>query len=137
MPSVVFVCVANSFRSQMAEAFARSCGGTAWEVWSVGSAPSGWVHPLAIQLMSELGYDLSARQSKGVADLPPKEWDYVVTMGCGDRCPTVRAKHRLDWEISDPAGLPLDDVRRIRDRIGELVRDLVSRHTSHSVQGGN
>ena len=136
MPSVVFVCVANSFRSQIAEAFARSCGGTAWEVWSAGSAPSGRVHPLAIQIMSELGDDLSAHHSKGLADLPSRQWDFLVTMGCGDRCPTVPARHRLEWEVPDPAGLPLEDVRRIRDRIGELVRELVSHHAPQPSQGG-
>lgn len=128
MPSVLFVCVANSFRSQMAEAFARAIGGAAWEVASAGSHPSGQVHPLAIQLMGELTFDLSAQRSKGLEALPSHQWDYVVTMGCGDRCPTVPARRRLDWELGDPAGLPLDDARRIRDRIGALVRELLRHH---------
>jgi len=88
--------------------------------------------------MGEFGSDLSTHQSKGLADLPPREWDYVVMMGCGDRCPTVRARHRIAWEIPDPAGLSLDDIRRIRDRIRALVRELVGQHAPHSSQeGGN
>ena len=123
--SVVFVCVANSCRSQMAEAIARSLAKDQWEVWSTGSHPSGRVHPVAIEAMKELGLDLSGHRSKGLEELPPREWDYVVTMGCGDACPAVRARHRIDWDIPDPVGLPMDDVRRIRDdlrqRVGRLL----------------
>ena len=125
MPSVLFVCVANSCRSQMAEAVARSLGGGEWEVWSAGSHPSGQVHPLASRLMAELGLDLSGQRSKGLEDVPKRPWDYVVTMGCGDACPTVSARHRIEWEVPDPVGLPLDEARRIRDQIGEGVRDLM------------
>ena len=126
MPSVLFVCVANSFRSQMAEAFARSWGGTTWEVWSAGSAPSGGVHPLAIQVMAERGLDLTTHRSKGLTEIPAKPWDALVTMGCGDVCPAVPARQRIDWKIPDPAGLPLEEVRRVRDRIEQLVRELVT-----------
>ena len=123
--SVVFVCVANSCRSQMAEAIARSLAGDRWEVWSAGSHPSGRVHPVAIEAMKELGLDLSGHRSKGLATLPPREWDYVVTMGCGDACSAVRARARIDWDIPDPVGLPIEEVRRIRDdvvqRIGRLL----------------
>src|SRR3989338_6814641 len=126
MPSVVFVCVANSFRSQMAEAIAKSIAGRDWEIWSAGSNPSGRVHPLAIQLMAELNLDLSCHRSKGVTELPPKQWDYVVTMGCGDRCPTLQATHRLDWAIPDPAALPPDEARQVRDRLVQQIRALLS-----------
>ena len=123
--SVVFVCVANSCRSQMAEAIAKSLAGDSWEIWSAGSHPSGRIHPVAIEAMSELGLDLLTHRSKGLADLPAREWDYVVTMGCGDACPNVPARQRIDWDIPDPVGLPMEEVRRIRDdlkqRVGRLV----------------
>ena len=127
MPSILFVCVANSFRSQIAEAAARALGGGRWEVWSAGSRPGGGVHPLAARLMAELGYDLSAQRSKGLTDLPAKQWDYVVTMGCGDACPAVPARQRLDWNLPDPTALPLEEARRVRDHIIDLVRSLLER----------
>jgi protein-tyrosine-phosphatase len=126
MPSVLFVCVANSCRSQMAEAAAKRFAKGAWEIWSAGSHPGGRVHPLAMQVMQELGMDLSPHTSKGLADVPEREWDYVVTMGCGDNCPMVRAKRRLDWSIPDPVGMPLEDARKIRDQIVAQVRALLS-----------
>ena len=127
-PSVLFVCVANSFRSQMAEAAANAFGRGAWEVWSAGAHPSGHVHPLAIQLMAEIGMDLTTHQSKGLQDVPSRRWDYVITMGCGDQCPAVAARRRADWAIPDPAGLPLDEARRIRDHLVGLVRELLATH---------
>ncbi|MBI3321316.1 MAG: arsenate reductase ArsC [Candidatus Omnitrophica bacterium] len=126
MPSVVFVCVANSLRSQMAEAFAKSLGRSAWEIWSAGSQPSGRLHPLAIQLMAERGCDLSAHRSKGLTEIPSKRWDYVVTMGCQDACPAVNGRRRIDWKIPDPAGLSIGEARRVRDHIEGLVRRLMS-----------
>jgi arsenate reductase (thioredoxin) len=125
MPSILFVCVANSFRSQMAEAAAKSLSGGRWDVWSAGSHPGGRVHPLAMELMRESGYDLSAHRSKGLHEVPAREWDYVVTMGCGDACPAVRARHRLDWDLPDPAALSPAEARAVRDRIIELVRSVV------------
>jgi protein-tyrosine-phosphatase len=122
---VVFVCVANSCRSQMAEAFARALGQGRWEVWSAGSHPSGRVHPLAVQVMAERGFDLSSHRSKGLAELPPQQWDCVVTMGCGDACPTLAARRRIDWDIPDPVGRPIEEARSIRDRIEALVRRLL------------
>jgi protein-tyrosine-phosphatase len=83
------------------------------------------VHPLAKQLMAERGMDLSAHRSKGVEDLPKRQWDYVVTMGCGDRCPTVSARRRVEWAIPDPAGLPPEGARGMRDQIEGLVRGLL------------
>ena len=125
MPSILFVCVANSCRSQMAEAIARSLVGDRWEIWSAGSNPSGHVHPIAIQMMQELGLDLRGHHSKGVDELPTRQWDYVVTMGCGDRCPNLKTGQRLDWDIPDPIGLPIEETRRIRDRLVEQIRQLL------------
>ena len=118
---VLFVCVENANRSQMAEAFARILGGDAVEAFSAGSRPSGIVNPKAISAMAELGYDLTAHGSKSLADLPDEEFDLVATMGCGDSCPHVRAKQRLDWTIPDPKHMPPDEFRGIRD----LIRDKV------------
>ena len=123
--SVVFVCVANSCRSQMAEAMARSFIGSQWDIWSAGSHPSGRVHPLAVELMAECRLDLSTHRSKGLEALPSRRWDYVVTMGCQDHCPSLSARHRIDWDIPDPVGMPIEEARRVRDRIGALVRELM------------
>lgn len=125
---VLFVCVANSCRSQIAEAVGRTLAGDAWEVWSAGSQPSGRVHPLAVQLMAEIGQDLSTHRSKGLGEVPAVHWDYVVTMGCGDACPTVNARRHVAWDIPDPVGLSLDEARRMRDQIADLVRQLMSEH---------
>ncbi len=125
-PSVLFVCVANSCRSQMAEAVAKSLSGGRWDVWSAGSHPSGQLNSTAIQLMQEVGLDLKGHRSKGVEALPERQWDYVVTMGCGDHCPTVAAAHRLDWDTPDPVGLPVEEARIIRDRITVLFRELLA-----------
>ena len=124
-PTILFVCVANSCRSQMAEAMARSLVGDTWEIWSAGSHPSSRVHPVAIQLASELGLDLSHHRSKGLGEVPQRRWGYVVTMGCGDACPSVHADRRLSWDIQDPIGLPTEEARRIRDDLAERVRRLV------------
>ncbi len=126
-PSVLFVCVANSCRSQMAEAIAKSLTNGRWDVWSAGSNPSGQVHPIAIELMKEMGLGLGGHQSKGVDQVPQRQWDYVVTMGCGDRCPAVAARTRLDWQVPDPVGLSLEEARAIRDQLTRQVRELVSR----------
>ena len=125
MPSILFVCMANSCRSQMAEAIAKSLGRGAWEVWSAGSRPSGQVHPVAAQLMAELGLDLIGHRSKGLEEVPRQTWDYVVTMGCGDACPAVPARHRLEWEVPDPVGMPLEEARRVRDQLSEAVQALM------------
>ncbi len=125
-PGVLFVCVANSCRSQMAEAVAKSLAGGRWEIWSAGSHPMGQVHPTAIQLMNEIGLEMSSHRSKGVDAVPDRQWDYVVSMGCGDRCPPVSATHRLDWDTPDPVGLPIEEARTIRDQIVQRVRDLLT-----------
>ena len=126
---MLFVCVENSCRSQMAEAFARMPGGDAVEAFSAGSRPSGIVNPKAIASMREIGYDLSTHKSKSLDDLPALEWDFVATMGCGDECPFIRAKRREDWQIPDPKDMDVDEFRGVRDEIGKRVRSLVAEMT--------
>jgi protein-tyrosine-phosphatase len=124
---LLFVCVENSNRSQMAEAFARFHGGKQFEAYSAGSRPSGRVNPKAIESMREVGYDLSGHQSKSLSEIPDIEYDFVATMGCGDACPFVRAKQREDWNIPDPKDLPLNRFRTVRDLIEERILSLLAR----------
>lgn len=124
---LIFVCIENSNRSQMAEAFARIHGGDLVQAYSSGSRPSGKVNPKAIAAMAELGYDLSTHQSKGLAEFENGiVFDAAVTMGCGDECPFVRAKHRLDWQIPDPKHLPPEEFNQVRDLISTKVRELIA-----------
>jgi arsenate reductase len=123
---LLFVCVENSNRSQMAEAFARIHGAGKVEAYSAGSRPSGRINPKAIEAMREIGYDLSGQQSKSLSELPDIEFDFVATMGCGDECPFVRAKQREDWEIPDPKHMDSDEFRIVRDLIETKVKATVS-----------
>jgi protein-tyrosine-phosphatase len=111
----------------MAEAFVRIHGKGKLEIYSAGSRPSGKVNSKAIESMREIGYDLSKHDSKSLAEIPAVEYDFVVTMGCGDECPFVRAKHREDWNIQDPKDLPPDQFRKIRDEIEKKVKEVLSR----------
>jgi arsenate reductase (thioredoxin) len=122
---VLFVCVENSNRSQMAEAFARLHGGGEVEALSAGSAPSGRINPRAVQFMAELGYDLTRHASKSLDDIDG-EFDAVVTMGCGDNCPWVPAKRREDWGLPDPKDLDDAGYRAVRDEISQRVRVLLA-----------
>ena len=124
---VVFVCVENSCRSQIAEAFARIHGAGRIEVYSAGSRPAGRIHPSAAASMRELGYDLAQQASKGLQELPDVEYDYAITMGCGDECPLVRAQSREDWKIPDPKHLAPEEFRKVRDLIELKVKDLLGR----------
>jgi protein-tyrosine-phosphatase len=124
MRRFLFVCVENSCRSQMAEAFARIEGGNEVEAWSAGSAPSGVVNEKAIAAMRELGYDLAAHRSKPLAELPQTEFDALVTMGCGDACPHVAARRRYDWAIPCPKEMDEQAFRAVRDEIARRVREL-------------
>lgn len=128
-PNLLFVCIENSNRSQMAEGFARMIGKGQVSAFSAGSRPSGQINPRAIQFMREKGIDLSVQLSKGLDDLPKIRWDWIVTIGCGDACPTLPARHRLDWELTDPKHLDDDGFRAVRDRIESLVTDLVAQAT--------
>jgi protein-tyrosine-phosphatase len=126
LPHVLFVCVENSCRSQIAEGFARARSGGRVVTYSAGSRPSGQVNPRAIAFMRERGIDLTQQASKGLDDLPiGVRWDFLVTMGCGDACPHLPAKSRLDWDLPDPKTLPDDEFRRVRDRIESLVGELL------------
>jgi len=123
---VIFVCVENSNRSQMAQAFALMYGGPDLEACSAGSRPSGRVNPKAVEAMRELGYDLTTHSSKGLEDFNDQEFDAAVTMGCGDACPLVRANRRIDWQIPDPREMPPEEFRKVRDLIGEKVKELLA-----------
>jgi protein-tyrosine-phosphatase len=123
---VIFVCVENSNRSQMAEAFARIHGGDMVEAFSSGSRPSGRVNPKAVEAMKELGYDLTAHASKGLGEFNGKEFDAAVTMGCGDECPLVLAKRRVDWQIPDPKEMPPEQFNEVRDLIEQKVKQLLA-----------
>src|SRR6185369_15523126 len=115
MKYLLFVCVENSNRSQMAEAFARVHGGREVEAYSAGSRPAGIINPKAIAAMNELGYNLLTHNSKSLAEVPDVEYDFVATMGCGDNCPLVRAKIREDWDVPDPTAMAPEEFRKVRD----------------------
>jgi len=124
--TVLFVCVENSNRSQMAEAFARMHGAGRVEAASAGSRPSGMVNPKAVAAMKELGYDLAEHRSKGLDDFNGRNIDVAVTMGCGDECPLVLAGQRVDWKIPDPRDMTPEEFRGVRDLIERKVKDLLA-----------
>ncbi len=125
MKRILFVCIENSNRSQMAQAFANIYGQGKVMAYSAGSRPSGKINPKAIVAMKELGYDLSAHQSKSLDEIPDEVFDYAVTMGCGDACPLVRAKNRIDWNIPDPRDMDEAAFRQVRDLVGNKVKALL------------
>ncbi len=125
LPRILFVCIENSNRSQMAEAFARMLGEGEIEAHSSGSQPSGKVNPRAIQFMAELGYNLGTHTSKGLDTFNGTPVEVAVTMGCGDSCPMVNAKRREEWQIPDPKELPDEGFRQIRDLIRDKVKALL------------
>jgi arsenate reductase (thioredoxin) len=123
---VLFVCVQNAGRSQIAEALLERAAGGRHEARSAGSEPAERVHPEVVEVMRELDIDLAGRTPRGL-DRKDVEWaDLVVTMGCGDACPVIPGKRYVDWELDDPAGRPLDAVRKLRDEIARRIDDLVS-----------
>lgn len=123
---LLFVCVENSNRSQMSQAFAIIHGGSYVEAYSAGSKPSGIVNPKAIAAMKELGYDLSTHDSKSLQEVEAyAPFDAVVTMGCGDACPWMPAKQFIDWQIPDPKHLEPKEFNEIRDMISEKVKALI------------
>ncbi len=125
MKRVLFVCVENANRSQMAEAFAHLYGGNQVEALSAGSKPSGQINPKAIRFMAELDYDLSNHASKSLDEIDG-EFDAVITMGCGDNCPWVPAKRREDWALPDPKHMDDEGYRAVRDEIAERVKALLA-----------
>jgi len=124
-PSVLFVCVHNAGRSQMAAAFLTHLSQGAVEVRSAGSAPADEVNPAAVQAMAEVGIDIAAEKPKILTDQAVRESDVVVTMGCGDSCPFYPGKRYEDWVLDDPAGKGVESVRPIRDEIRRRVDDLL------------
>jgi arsenate reductase len=123
---ILFVCVENSNRSQMSEAFAKMLGSKNIEAYSAGSRPSGKINPKAVAAMKELGYDLSSHHSKSLNEVKQyAPFDAVVTMGCGDACPWMPAKKFIDWEIPDPKEMNENEFAKIRDLIKSKVEDLL------------
>ncbi len=123
---ILFVCIENSNRSQMAEAFARIHGGNAVESFSSGSRPSGKINPKAIAAMKEIGYDLTKHHSKSLEEVKlAAPFDAVVTMGCGDACPWMPAKKFFDWQIPDPRDMNEEDFKKVRNLVEEKVKDLL------------
>jgi protein-tyrosine-phosphatase len=126
VPAVVFLCVHNAGRSQMAAGWLQHLGGDGVEVYSGGSDPAGEVNPAAVAAMAEVGIDIASEFPKPWTDEVIRGSDVVVTMGCGDACPVYPGKTYQDWELTDPAGLGVDAVRPIRDEIGQRVRALMA-----------
>jgi len=124
-PTVLFVCVHNAGRSQMAAGLLRLHGGDAVEVRSAGSTPADEVNPAVVEVMAEVGVDLSEAVPTRLSTEYIEASDVVVTMGCGEACPIVPGKRYLDWDLRDPSGLSPDEVRPIRDEIDRRVRTLL------------
>lgn len=124
---ILFVCIENSNRSQMSQAFAKMLGGSTVKAFSAGSQPSGRVNQKAIVAMKELGYDLKTHRSKSLEQVKEfAPFDVVVTMGCGDACPWMPAKQFIDWEIPDPREMKEEQFNEVRDLIKEKVKDLLA-----------
>lgn len=126
LPEVLFVCVHNAGRSQMAAALLDHHSGGAVRVRSAGSQPASQLNPAVVEVMAELGLDLSKEFPTPLSDDAVRAADVVITMGCGDACPYYPGKRYLDWELDDPAGRPVEEVRSIRDEIGRRVKELLN-----------
>jgi arsenate reductase len=129
-PTVLFVCVHNAGRSQMAAGWLRRMAGDSVEIRSAGSEPADQVNPVAVAAMAEVAVDIAGAQPRMLDQASAQTSDVIITMGCGDVCPVFPGKRYEDWQVDDPAGQPIDIVRRIRDdireRVARLVRDLPS-----------
>jgi arsenate reductase len=125
-PTVLFVCVHNAGRSQMAAGWLRHLAGDAVEVLSAGSAPAGSINPVAVEAMAEVGIDIATQQPKLLSDAAVQASDVVITMGCGDACPFYPGKRYEDWKLDDPAGQGIESVRPIRDEIRGRVEALIA-----------
>lgn len=127
MKKLLFVCIENSNRSQMAQAFATIYGQGKVQAYSAGSAPGGKINPKAIAAMKELNYDLTTHSSKSLDEVKAAApFDAVVTMGCGDACPWMPAKQHIDWQIPDPRNMDATQFNEVRDHIAHLVRSLLN-----------
>ncbi|MCD9153097.1 arsenate reductase ArsC [Aeromicrobium duanguangcaii] len=137
IPTVLFVCVHNAGRSQMAAGYLRHLAGDRVEVLSAGSMPGDSINPVAVAAMAEEGIDIAGHQPRKLTDDAVSESDVVITMGCGDACPYFPGKRYEDWVLDDPAGQPIDAVRPVRDEIRRRVEDLIAsldgrlRHRDH------
>jgi arsenate reductase (thioredoxin) len=134
-PTVLFVCVHNAGRSQMAAGYLRHLAGDRVRVLSAGSAPADSINPVAVEAMAEEGIDITEAVPTILTTESVKESDVVITMGCGDACPIFPGKRYEDWELDDPAGAELDDVRRIRDEIRGRVAGLIEELAADSSLG--
>jgi protein-tyrosine-phosphatase len=126
MPGILFLCIHNAGRSQMAAAFARDLSGGRVDILSGGSEPADSVNPVAVEVMAEIGIDISEFVPQRFNDELLSAVDVVVTMGCGDTCPYIPGKRYIDWPLDDPKGRPIDEVRRIRDEIRDRVAELLT-----------
>ena len=126
MTRVLFVCLHNAGRSQMSQALFERAAGGRHEARSAGTEPAEHVHPEVVEAMREIGVDLSGRTPQKLSDELAEWADVVVTMGCGDACPYIPGKRYLDWQLADPKGMPVDDVRRLRDEIDAKVSALAA-----------
>jgi arsenate reductase (thioredoxin) len=137
-PAVLFLCVHNAGRSQMAAALLTARAGDRIAVYSAGSAPGETLNPAVVTAMAELGLDISGEKPKRLTEDMALRSDVIVTMGCGDECPVYAGKRYVDWELSDPAGRELDEVRSIRDdialRVGRLMEELVGEPGAQSTR---
>lgn len=129
-PTVLFLCVHNAGRSQMAAGFMRAIGGDRIDVFSAGSAPGAALNPIAVRAMAERGIDITAALPQRWTDEMARAADVIITMGCGDECPIYPGTRRLDWELPDPAGQGIEMVREVRDEIEQLVANLVGELTA-------
>ena len=126
MSGILFLCIHNAGRSQMAAGFAREFSQGRVDIFSGGSEPADQVNPVAVEVMNELGINISGYQPQRFTDDLLAQVDVVVTMGCGDTCPFIPGKTYIDWPLDDPKGKPIEDVRRIRDEIKTRVETLIS-----------
>jgi len=126
MPGILFLCIHNAGRSQMAAGFAREIGAGRVDIYSGGSEPADTVNPVAVGAMAEVGIDIAGFTPQRFTDELLEKVDVVVTMGCGDTCPFIPGKRYVDWPLDDPKGRPIEEVRRIRDEIKSRVEELIS-----------
>jgi arsenate reductase (thioredoxin) len=135
MATALFVCLHNAGRSQMSAAIMEREAAGRHSSLSAGTEPADRVHPVVIEVMREIGIDLFHQRPKPLTQVLAEQADVVVTMGCGDKCPHVPGKRRMDWELDDPKDKPLDEVRLIRDEIAERVKALIAELDGHPVRG--
>ena len=132
-PTVLFMCIHNAGRSQMAAGWMRHLAGDQVRVLSGGSEPAASINPVAVEAMREVGIDISSNSPQLWTDAAVRAADVVVTMGCGDTCPFYPGRRYEDWELTDPSGLPIEEVRQVRDDIERRVRQLLATlETPHS-----